>query len=225
MARMIYPKDSTAMHLRMGRRHVRLCLRVPGAEPFAAAIRPPLEQLAERERDRKAAAEAREEAYDVVILCDTYLDNAVRTTFERTRQFDRDHHTRFLDLLFPARGYSNIVYMPLSKEPQEVNKLLEKMEGIEDGHELKQLTAPLREKMEASTAAWAAYQQTITLLNAIQAREEHERLAVRQQYEHNWLDARKQYGVSMADSIFPKISGKTSAPPQDPEEPPVISEE
>jgi hypothetical protein len=37
---MIYQKDSTALHLRMGRRHERLCGRVPGAEPFAAAIRP-----------------------------------------------------------------------------------------------------------------------------------------------------------------------------------------
>jgi rubrerythrin len=212
---MIYQKDSTALHLRMGRRHERLCGRVPGAELFATAIRPTLERLKTKETERVAADEAREEAYDEVVLCDILLDNAVRNVFERVRQHDRDHLTQTLDLLFPGREYSSIINTPMSEEPQEVYKLTEKLAGLDEGHPLKELIAPLHERMGASVQAWTAYQQAITRVNGIQAAEEHERLAVRLQYEHNWLDARKQYGASVANRIFPKINSKAHAPSRD----------
>jgi hypothetical protein len=143
------------------------------------------------------------------------LDNAVRTTFERTRQYDRDNMTRVLDLLFPARGFSDLVRQPLSKEPQEVNKLAVKLEGLGDGYELRPQAVILRERTGASTAAWNVYQQAVNHLKELQASKELARLAVRQQYEHNWLDARKEFGATIADSIFPKIAGKTTKPQDD----------
>ncbi len=125
----------------------------------------------------------------------------------------------------PARGFSDLVRMPLSKEPQEVNKIIVKINQLEDGHELKPLAEFLQEKTDASIAAWNTYQQTIKRLNDIQAAEELAKLAVRRQYEHNWLDARKEFGVSVADSIFPKISGKSATPPQQDDEEPPVNEE
>ncbi|MDR1156110.1 MAG: hypothetical protein LBL04_15970, partial [Bacteroidales bacterium] len=60
MARMIHKYDSTAQHLRMGRRHARLCDRVSGTKKFAAAIQPSLDRLKEQEKIRKTAVEAKE---------------------------------------------------------------------------------------------------------------------------------------------------------------------
>ncbi|MDR1895362.1 MAG: hypothetical protein LBR10_01050 [Prevotellaceae bacterium] len=50
--------------------------------------------------------------------------------------------------------------------------------------------------------------------NAIAAAEEVIKLEVRQQYEYNWLDASRTYGANVANSLFPKVSGK-SAPHSD----------
>lgn len=225
MARMISQRDSATLHLRMAKRHIRLCGRLAQTKKFAAALREAITQLEEKEKGRKAASDEREYAYDDVILCDTDLDNAVRTTFERTRQYDRDRLTRMLDLLFPARGFSDLVRMPLSKEPQEVNKLVVKLGQLEDGNELKPLAGFLQEKVNASIAAWDAYQQTITRLKEVQASEELSKLALRRQYEHNWLEARKEFGVSVADSLFPKVSVKTAGPQQQDDEEPPTSEE
>ncbi len=225
MARMILQRDSAAMHLRMAKRHARLCGRVSQTKKYAAALQGALKKLEEKEKERKDASDEREYAYDDVILCDTELDNAVRTTFERAQQYDRDHLSRVRDLLFPTHGFSTIVYMPLSKEPQEVSKIVIKINQLEDGHELKPLAATLQEKADASTAAWNTYQQAINRLKDIQAFEELAKLAVRRQYEHNWLDARKEFGVSVADSLFPKVSNKPPMPPQQDDEEPPVNEE
>lgn len=224
MARMISQRDSAAMHLRMAKRHVRLCGRLAQTKQYAATMQEVLKQLEEKEKERKTASDDREYAYDDVILCDTDLDNAVRTVFEKTRQYDRDHLSRTLDLLFPARGFSDLVRMPLSKEPQEVSKLVVKLNQLEDDHDLKPLAVTLQEKTDASITAWNTYQKAITRLKEIQAAEELDKLAVRRQYEHNWLEARKEFGVSVADSIFPKVSGKAAIPSQEDEEPPVSEE-
>lgn len=215
MARMINKYDSTAQHLRMGRRHARLCERVNGTKKFAAAIQPALDKLREQEKIRKTAVEAKEDAYDDVIFCDVHLDNAIRTAFERIRQWDRDNNGRILDMVFPSRTYSDIIRMPLSKEPVEAAKLPKKIETLEEGHELRQLAVSLRQCIEASKAAWNVYQQSTEQLKDLQTDEELARAAVRQRYEHNYLDARKEYGVTVADSIFPKISRKPVASPDE----------
>lgn len=218
MARMIYKQDSTAMHLKMARRHIRLCGQVKGAGKFAEQILPVWKNLKESEKKKESASEIRDDAYDDVVLKDIELDNMVRTVFERTRQYDRDNTTRYLDLLFPARGFSDIIRMHMSKEPQEVGKLLLKIEKLEDGHGLRELIEPLKTKIENAKAAWAAYEQKIDSLKEMQIDEEMAKLAVRRQYEHNWLDARKEYGVNMADSIFPKITTRKKVNGDDDEE-------
>lgn len=211
MARMIYKGDSAATHLKMSRRHIRLCGRMQGMESYSKKMQQAADRLAEKYKEKQTATETREDAYDDVIFCDTGLDNMVRTTFEKTRQYDRDHMSRMLDMLFPARGFSDIVRMPLSKEPQEVGQLIVKLESLEEGHSLREVIDPLKEKVDASQKAWEVYQKTIDQLKKIQAEEELAKMAVRQQYEHNWLDARKAYGVSNADSVFPKIAGKQTS--------------
>ncbi len=208
MARMIGPYDSTAQHIRMARRHIRLSERVQGTKKYATGMSLALDKLKEQKKAREAAVEAKEDAHDDLILCDTNLDNGIRTVFERTRQWDRDNMGRVLDMLFPNHTYSDLVRMPMSKEPEEANKLLIKLESLDDGHELRQLIEPLRQRIEASKAAWKALQGVTEQLKKLQATEELAKMAARQQYEHNYLDARKEFGAMIADSIFPKISRK-----------------
>jgi hypothetical protein len=206
MARMLYQNESSSSYLRMGRRHARLCGRINGTVKYAGMIQPVLDALREKEKERIEATALREDAYDDVVLCDAELDDAVRTTFERIRQYDRENKTSFINLFFPSHGFHEIVTLSYSKEPQEVKSIVIKLDGLEDGHELKGLSTVLLQKVEASFAAWDTYGKAISRLKELRAAEELSKLAVRQQYEHNWLDARKEVGLAIADSIFPKVS-------------------
>jgi hypothetical protein len=206
MARMLYQKESSTFYLRMGRRHVRLCGRVNGAGKYAEKMHPVLDALREKEQERINATNLREDAYDDVVLCDAELDNAVRTTFERIRQYDRENKTSFINLFFPSNGFHEIITLSYSKEPQEVKNIVIKLDGLEEGHELKNLSTGLLQKVETSFAAWDTYGKAISHLKELRAAEEISKLAVRQQYEHNWLDARKEFGLAIADSIFPKVA-------------------
>jgi hypothetical protein len=206
MARLIYQKDSTAQHLRMGRRHIRLCGRMAGAGKWVAPIQQKLDLLTEKHQVRLNAAAAAEDAYDDLILCDAALDNGVRTLFERLKQYDRDNNARTLETVFPAHGYSDIVRMPLSEEPQEVDRLLLRLESLGAEHELLQQAEPLRQRKNASSAAWDAYRQATGLEKEAAVAEQLAKIEVRRQYEFNYLDARREFGASAAEALFPKVS-------------------
>jgi hypothetical protein len=210
MARLLYPYESSSFYLRTGRRHVRLCGRVNGTGKYAAMIQPVLDALAEKEKERMIATCLSEDAYDDVVLCDADLDNAVRTTFEKIKQYDREHTTAFIKLFFPANGFSKIVKMPFSKEAQEVKNIVIKLDGLEDGHELKSLSGYLLQKVEASFEAWDNYGKSLLRIKELRATEEISKLAVRQQYERNWLDARKEFGLAVANSLFPKMDKRAA---------------
>jgi hypothetical protein len=122
----------------MAKRHARLCGRVAQTKKIVTAIKEPLEQLIGKEKEQSTTSKDREYVCDDVILCDTELDNTVRTTFEDTRQYSRKHLTRMLDLLFPARRFSDLIRMPLSKESQDTNKIIVMLTQLEKNSNLKQ---------------------------------------------------------------------------------------
>jgi hypothetical protein len=206
MAKMIPPPSSAAMHLRMAKRHIRLCARMAATKKYIASMQQAMQHLAAQENERKTASEEREYAYDDIILCDDDINNAVRTVFEKVRQYDREHHTQSLRILFRDGRFSDLIRMPLPSKPQEVKKIAYKIELLEDCSTLKPLADLLNEKVSASTKALAAHQKALERQKRVQALEDLAKLNLRTQYEHNWLDARKQYGASMADRLFPKVT-------------------
>jgi hypothetical protein len=118
MARLLYKQDSTALHIRLTRRHIRLCGQVNGGAPYVQAIQPELDNLSQKLQALSAAEEISENSYDDLVLKDSYLDDAVRTLFERTRQYDRENRSGVSVRLFPDLTFSDIVNMPYSEEPK-----------------------------------------------------------------------------------------------------------
>jgi hypothetical protein len=215
MATMLYQTDSAAKMLRMGRRHIRLCSQL-GANSCAEAIQPKLDALEAKEAERNSAAIRRENAYDTVVLRDMQLDDEVRNVFDSVKMYDRKNMTMFLATLFQSGGYSSLTKIPLSEEPQKVNELALQLEnsGVS---EFATLATSLKNQANACIEAWTAYQNTLADYNNIIAAEVLLKNDVRQQYEYNWLDARKARGVTYADRLFPKIIKQTeiaTEPPQ-----------
>lgn len=205
MARLLYKQDTIAFHKRLARRHIRLCGQIRGGAPYAKAIQPKLDSLIQKENALSVARDASENAYDDMILKDTGLDNAVRTLFERSRQYDRENGGGVSVLLFPDLTFSGIVSMPNSEEPKKVSTLIQKLETLDPSHEIRALADTLQEKLNAVNAALSARQKAADNIRRCQVEEELAKNEVRMQYENNYLDARRTLGKQIAESLFPKI--------------------
>ena len=209
MARMLQDRDSTDSHLNTTRRHVRLCKQIKGAETLAEAIQPAYQQLQQKQADTQAKAEARQEAYDDLLLSDTDLDNAVRTTFEKCKQFDRENPgLPVLAQIFPDQTYSSIINIPREQEPDVVEKLAIRLENMGETHSLFPVAAELRARITTSRNTITAFHTAVREQKMAEAEEEIAQAALRQQYEINYLEARKLFGRQTAERLFPRLGAK-----------------
>jgi hypothetical protein len=219
MARMLYKHDSLALHKRLTRRHIRLCGQIKGGAPYAQNIQPKLDLLLKAEQALSAAGEASENAYDDLVLKDSELDNAVRTVFERSKQHDRENGGNVAVLLFPDLTFSDIINMPYSEEPGKVSSLIQKLETLEPGHELRSLIDILLHRVTAVNVALDARQQAAGDVRRCQVDVELAKNEIRAQYETNYLDARKSLGKQIAESLFPKVATRKDKSKEDDTEP------
>jgi hypothetical protein len=218
MARLLYKQDSTALYKRLTRRHTRLCGQIKGGASYALTIQPKLDRLIQTAQSLSAARDVYENTYDDLVLKDSDLDDAVRTLFERSKQYDRDNGDSIAVLLFPDLTFSDIVNMPYAEEPKKVSSLIQKLETLDPDHGLRSLAEMLQQKVDAVNAALDARRQAADAIRRCQVDEELAKNEVRAQYEANYLDARKSLGRQTAESLFPKVTSKSIKKQEEEEE-------
>jgi hypothetical protein len=219
MATLLRDNQSTQTHLNAVRRHMRLCGLQKGAGPLVAAIEPAYKDLIEKHMSATLKVQQREDALDTVILLDADLDNEVRTAFERCNQHDRENQgPPVLATIFPEGKFSVITSVNRNQEPDVVEKLAVRLESLGNGHPLFGLAAGLKQRADASRQAITALYLAITEQKKSEAEEEIAQLALRRQYEINYLEARRTLGRDTAERLFPKLSSRPAAedptPPQ-----------
>ena len=137
MATMLRDKESTGKHLGTVRRHIRLCKHISGTEEFITNIQAPYDDLKAKQTITKTRAEEREDAYDDVVFLDGVLDNTVRSTFEKCKQFDRENvGPVVLKQVFPEEKFSHIVNEPMVSEPDLVEEIKIRIEELGEAHTL-----------------------------------------------------------------------------------------
>jgi len=207
MAKMLNDRDSTDRHLDLIRRHMRLCKQIKGAGPMAAAIEPVYQVLRQKQIATTAQFNARQDALDDFILRDLELDDAVRTAFEKCKQFDRDNPAAPVLLkMFPDGKYSEITRIERAKEPDAIEQLAVRFESLGTNHALYGIAADLRAKVAASRTGLTTYQTAIRNHKLAEADEEITQANLRQQYEVNYLEIRKFLGRGATDRLFPRQS-------------------
>ena len=212
MARMLQDRESTDRHLNTTKRHMRLCKQASGAAEFAEAIKNVYDALIAKQGITKEKDEERENTYDDILFFDADLDNGVRTLFEKCRQYDRDNPAdRVLPKIFPEGKFTPVTTVSLKKEPDAVEQLAVRLESLGESHALYGIVAQLREKVEASRSAISRYHTAIRDQKIAEAEEEIAQSELRQQYEFNYLDARRKLGRVMADRLFPRTSTRQIA--------------
>ena len=211
MAIMLRDKESTDKHLNAGRRHIRLCKQVKGAEKYASNMETAYSQLVNKKKLTEEKSDARVYAYDDMIFRDMDLDNGVRTSFEKCKQFDRDNPGQaVLNKIFPEGKFTVITNVERTKEPDVVEQLAVRFENLGGDHPLYGTAAYLRERITASRESINAYYEAIRGQKVAEAEEEIAQADFRRQYEANYLDARKEFGRTMAERLFPSITGRSS---------------
>lgn len=211
MATLLNDRDSTARHLDLTRRHVRLCRQVKGTGPLATAIEAVSQALLQKQAATKTKFDARQDALDDFILRDLELDDGVRTAFEKCKQFDRDNPGTPVSLkIFPDGKYSDLTRIERTKEPDVIEQLAVRFESLGATHALYPVAADLRVKISASRTALTVYQEAIRNHKLAEADEEIAQANLRLQYENNYLEARKIFGRTASDRLFPRHSRESA---------------
>ena len=163
----------------------------------------------------------REDRYDDMLMADNQLDDSVRNLFRRCEEYDRTHPGELVLLqIFPDGKFSQIVNMNREEEPAVVEKLAMRVENLGEKHPLYASAQELRSWINASRKAIRAYQESVQVLKVAETECEIACATLRQQYENNYLDARKLMGKTLAERLFPTLiaKGKSDKPSVDTEE-------
>jgi hypothetical protein len=221
MARLLYDRQSTETHLTFAQRHVRLCHQVNGTETLVQSILPTISALESKKNITSTKSIDRDAAHDKLVLTDSLLDDCVRTTFERARQYDRENPGRLvLTQIFPDGKFSGITSAPLDKEADLAEKLLLRIQSLGASHPLGSMVAPLQQAIQNCRAAQQSFINAITAQKSAEAEEEIAQAALRKQYELNFYEASRLFGRTLADRLFPQadkqLNGDENTPPAGP---------
>ena len=209
MAILLNIRFSTLKFIDAVRRHLRLCKQSPGTQKYIDAIEGVYLKFIEICALLQEAANAVTDAYDDIIQADEVLDNAVRTVFEKCKQFDRDHKSiGVLQKIFPEKKFGPIIKEKRSKEIALVEQMIVKFESLGPKHPLFPMAAYLRKQLAIIKRANKAYGEAIHKETLAKAQVDIAKGNLMARYEENYLEARKDLGKNNAEKLFPKLISK-----------------
>lgn len=213
MATLLRDKMSSESHISYSERHVRLCQQTKGTESLVLNIQPKIESLQSKVNFRLEKVKLRYSAYDGIVLNDGVLDDSIKNLADSAKQYDRSTPGRSVfQVLFPDGPPSSITDASYTKETDKADQLLVRLQSLGEGHALLSHVEILSTSIDASRTAITSYQESISEEKAAIANEELAQVALREQYEFNYLDAVKLFGKNHANRLFPKLSnGKKKA--------------
>ncbi len=214
MAQLLYARDASHKHLNATRRHQRLCRQLTGTGPLVDAIQLPYHELKNKHVATQKLEEQREDRYDDLLIADIQLDDQVRNVFRRCEEHDRaTPEAAVLPLIFPQGKFGPIINMNIQQEPDAVANVALRLESLGQEHVLFPLAKELRTRIAASRKAIAAYEASGQQVKQCRAEVDMAKATLRRQYETNYLEARKQFGKTRAERLFPKLKVSQRALP------------
>jgi len=207
MATMISESRSSETHESISNRHQRLCQRTKGAEILVQNIAPCILNLSNKRIDTQRRKQYKEEMNDGVILANSEMDDEVRTLHERCKQYEREHPgCQLTRRIFPGGKVSSIIGASLKSQALEMGQLIIRLNSLEADHPLRTSILSLQESITHEQEAQRSYSEAIAQWKAAMVEETIAKAELRQQYEHNYLDAVKLFGKRFAQRLFPKLN-------------------
>ena len=211
MATLLYPRDSADKHLRAVRMHMRRCAIIKGSNDFATAIKPYYTQLSEKRNTSAIKAEEMEDAYDMAMFYDAELDANIKFLYSACDRYDQETPGALtLKKVFPQGKFTPITNMNYEKQIGEVKHLLLRLQSLGENHPLNTFVSEINDKLNSADNAISTYKAAVAAKKLAQSDEDIAKSALAAQYEHNYLEARKVLGRSIAEKLFPVIRKKNT---------------
>ncbi len=210
MAQRLHQSHSPGLCIRSGKRHVRLCTQAKGGEVLSAAISGLIAVAEEKASRKRTAEDARDGYYDMLIFHDAELDNRVRTTASRCKEYDRENPTAHLYATIFPEDTSAIIQVNPMNEPAEVKKVITRLQSLGSAHPLFQMADYLTEAVEKVNEIVPKYLDSVSQVGTTDAELQIAKADLIRQYLHNMFEAEKMFGRNYADKLFPRLSRKSS---------------
>jgi hypothetical protein len=215
MAQLLYERHSTAVHLNIVKRHIRLARQFKGAEGLVTAIEPFYNELAAKAANTISATEETECKRDLLTFVDVSLDDKVRDLNDASKKYDRDHPGIPVSTLLFPEGTSPLIYAPIETEPTLVEKLILGIQSLGEGHPLAEHIATLQDAIGNSKTAISELKAAITAEKMAEALEAIAKVNLTRQYEQNIYMASSKFGKAYANRLFPTIKANGKTEPDD----------
>lgn len=202
----LHERDSVVIHINTTMRHEQLCRQIKKGDKYIPVISPFRENLEEKYKVLTDAILARVMANDHIRLCDMILDDGLRKTHSRAKEYDRDNPGQKLrEILFPGGNLYPVVSMPISEEPAAADQIAKKLESLGSDHPLYFLVEELRTAITACQEAAEAYKEKIVAVADAQTAVELAKHDLRRRYNASYLEAALEFGKDFAEKLFPEI--------------------
>jgi len=207
MATMIAESRSSETHESICNRHQRLCQRTKGADVLVQSIAPCIVNLSNKRIDTQKRKQYKEEMNDGVLLANSEMDDEVRTLYEKCKQYERERPgSQLVKRIFPGGKVSDITGASLKSQAMEMGQLIVRLNSLDLEHPLRGSILPLQESITKEQEAQRLYSEAFAQWKAAMVEENIAKAELRQQYEHNYLDAVKLFGKRFAQRLFPKLT-------------------
>ena len=216
MAQLLSSRYSAERCMNSGRRHQRLSKQVVNDERLSNQIQPAMDDCKLKLTITDQKAEIREDAYDDLVLADRFLDDEIRSLYDSCKKYDRDHPGALVLMkIFPAEKFGDIVRLPFAVEAGEAEKIALRIEHLGAEHDLSVYLSTMNTKINAVKKALDRYHTAIRNEKMAEAEVVIAKEVLVSKYEANYLDARRKYGKSTCDKLFPKTTIRNTSTEQD----------
>jgi len=206
MAQRLQEKHSPELCVGLTRRHLRLNTQTSGADVLTSAIEPVVADVDVRISRVKTAEAEKHSCYDMTVFMDAELDNCVRTCAEKCMAYDRSNPgSQVYKMVFPDNT-SGIINTYHLKESAEVQKVIARLETLDQSHPLRSEATVLRAVVVRVDETAQKYYDAIAKLAAVKAELDIAKTKLIRQYMANIFDAEKLFGRQLADRLFPLIT-------------------
>lgn len=191
----------------VSQRHVHLSNRSLGTDnPYSMDILPLNNVLHDKIAVHDDASKAKVFATDEVHALEQDLDNAIRTSHDRCRQYAREKDEK-VDIMefYPNGSFRGIISQGVTKKVEDVEELVLQFEGLGEEHPLYEHAAILRSIVDDIKVAVSSYQEAKHTVTEAKVAMLTAKMNVIKQYKKNYFAANAKLGRQRADRLFPVI--------------------
>lgn len=198
--------DSPAKVLDATERHMRLCSQIVGGEKYRLLVHPFYNDMVLVKNESETLSKAVIAAQDSLTLFDSIIDDLLRDTQGRAKEYDRAHPgSNLLTMIFPNGVITPIINMNNHDEPATVQGIILKIRSLGEQHPLYPLAAQLDKGVADCLQSIKKEEDAIEADGTGLTKLTLAKIKLVRQYNANYFIAGTDVDKNFAEKLFPKL--------------------